>query len=61
MNNQRHGAVIVFKPGTTKEEAGKALRKIQDVLDMDYYVNPDPANLVNEFDSEWGGPVWYIP
>jgi len=31
---QRHGSVIVFKPGTTPEEAAKALEKIAEVLDL---------------------------
>jgi len=58
---QRHGALLVFKEGTTREEAVAALETIKDVLSDDYFVESDPKTLVNEFDAEWGGPVWYIP
>lgn len=30
----RHGAVIVFKKGVTKEEAARVLEKLRDVLDF---------------------------
>jgi len=47
------GTVLVFKEGVTHEQARASLEKINDVLGY--------APKVNEFDSSWGGPVWYIP
>jgi hypothetical protein len=31
---KRHGAVVVFKPGVTREQAARALASISDVLDF---------------------------
>jgi hypothetical protein len=56
---RRHGAVLVFKKGTSKKQAEAALRRVKDVIDPNYYA--DPARLVNEFEDDHGGPVWYIP
>lgn len=50
----RVGAVITFKPGVTAEQAQKVL----DALAMSGYANQTTAN---EYDSYYGGPVWYIP
>jgi hypothetical protein len=47
------GAVIIFKPGVSKNEASLALRQIQHLLD-----HPPSINM---FNPEWGGPVWYVP
>jgi hypothetical protein len=47
------GAVLVFKPGVTKEQAQAALKKLQDLLEHTPHVNT--------FNPEWGGPVWYVP
>ena len=62
---KRFGAVVTFKPGTTREEAAEALRKIEDVLNIsDFWLDrgEDPIEmLVNDFDDTYGGPVWYIP
>ena len=74
---KRHGTVIVFKPGTTPEEAVKALEKIADVLDFpefvyDYKLSATegdqrvrrPSKLIDfihDFDDKLGGPVWYLP
>ena len=60
---KRHGAVIVFKKGVGPKRAAEALAKLfrSGVLDLDYYVKQEPAALVREFDSDDGGPVWYIP
>lgn len=52
MENQ-FGTVLVFKPGTTKEQAEKILATINEHLDW----TPYPVG----FDPEYGGPVWYIP
>jgi len=57
----RLGTLLVFKEGTTNEEAIEALEKIKDVLSDDYFVDSDPDSLIHGFDPEWGGPVWYIP
>ena len=55
----RYGVVLVFRPGTTRQEAEAALGKVDHVLDRSYYVRGKPN--VNEFDEEYGGPVWYVP
>lgn len=47
------GAVLVFKPGTTVEEAQAALAKIRDVVQH--------ASGPHAFNPDWGGPVWYVP
>ncbi len=55
----RLGAVLVFKPGTTHDEAVFALAQLDDLLDKDYYVGGRPS--INSFDEQYGGPVWYVP
>jgi len=47
------GAVLVFKPSVTSEEAAKALKVLEALLDY--------VPRVNEFNPDWGGPVWYVP
>lgn len=59
MKDIRHGTVLVFKEGVTKEQAEKALETIKDVIDLDNYVAKKPT--VHEFDPKLGGPVWYLP
>jgi len=85
---KRLGAVIKFKSNVTQEEAARALRSLQLLLDVPDVVSvPDaeiqealdegrtvrydssrwhsrawtPADLVTEYDDDWGDPVWYIP
>lgn len=50
----RVGAVITFKPHVTAEEAQKVL----EAMAMAGYIHSTTAN---EYDSYFGGPVWYIP
>ena len=50
----RVGAVIVFNPGVTAEQAQKVL----DAMNIAGYITPTTAN---EYDSYFGGPVWYVP
>lgn len=47
------GAVLIFKDGTTEAEAKAVLASIEDKLER-------PATA-HEYDSRWGGPVWYVP
>lgn len=47
------GAVLVFKPGVTPEEAAKALKALEALLEY--------TPRVNTFNPDWGGPVWYVP
>ena len=47
------GAVVVFREDVTQEEAEKALKKIEHLLSY--------KPTIHGFDSDWGGPVWYIP
>jgi len=38
------GSVVVFKPGVSREQALESLRKLTDVIDLNYYVNAvDPV------------------
>ncbi len=50
-----YGTVVVFPPGTTKEEAKRMVAWMR--REMYGASIPDP----HEFDPKWGGPVWYIP
>ena len=49
----RYGSVVVFNSGVTITAAQVALESIQHLLDH--------PPMVNEFDPEMGGPVWYVP
>ena len=60
MESTQTGAVLVFKPGVTKEEAAKRLEALRDIVDLDYYY-PKGMPRINEFNPEHGGPVWYLP
>ncbi len=51
-NAKQTGAVITFKPGISKEEAQKIIRAIQSRLET---VN------VQEYNPEYGSPVFYVP
>ena len=65
----RLGTLLTFKSDISNEEAVEALEKIKGVLDLPSTsyekggkVKPfEMEDAVNEFDDEWGGPVWYIP
>lgn len=48
------GAVVVFRPGTTEEEARSALINVP-------CIDVDEGVTVNSFDPRIGSPVWYIP
>ena len=67
---KRLGVVLVFHADVTKEEAAAALAKIADVVDEGEWYPASknhPAKAkdfearVQEYDDEYGGPVWYIP
>jgi hypothetical protein len=51
-NPDKTGALLIFKDGVSKEQARKALEDLKALLDYE---------TIQEFDSRWGGPVWYIP
>jgi len=53
----RHGAIIVFKPEISKEEADKVLAALlkHELLDAAW------SSTVESFDDTVEGPVWYIP
>jgi hypothetical protein len=53
------GTVLVFKEGVSKEEAQKRLEALRDILDLGYFLSGMPQ--VQEFNPDWGGPVWYVP
>lgn len=52
-NPEQHGAVIVFRPDVSKEQAEKALEKLASLLDH--------TPRVNSFNPDWGYPVFYVP
>ena len=73
---KRIGTVVVFKAGVTQAQAADALRKIADVIDTPptSYVRSDTTkhpryvdvpfafeHTIHEYNSDHGGPVWYIP
>ncbi len=49
------GMVMVFKMGTTKAQIEKALalKGMKEILDY--------PPRINEFNPDWGGPVFYVP
>ncbi len=61
----RVASVLIFKDGVKKAEAEKALRKIQDLLEPGLWLDKDRKTTVpfrvEEYDSSWGHPVFYIP
>jgi hypothetical protein len=59
----RYGAVVVFPPNYTRQEAEDVISKISKHVDRNYYVagRSIPRTLVTAFDGRDGGPVWYIP
>jgi len=53
------GTVLVFKEGVSKEKIRERLKALNDILDLKYYL--DGKIHLNEFNPNWGGPVWYVP
>jgi hypothetical protein len=49
---KRVGAVITFEAGTTAEQIRKALEDAGLVWE---------SATVQDYDDQYGGPVWYIP
>jgi hypothetical protein len=74
---KRIGTVLVFKKDVSPEEAAKALEQIREVLDLPeksfkmeilpgkrcrtHEVPFTMPDKIEEYDDEYGGPVWYIP
>ena len=68
----RLGTVLTFAEDVTKEEAAEILTDLQvrgkvehrvHHFDMDLgrYRNSTPSDEIEEFESDHGGPVWYLP
>lgn len=61
----RIGAVIVFRAYVGKKEAAAILDGIKEFIDLNQMIGQSDGekinNTINEFDDEWGGPVWYLP
>lgn len=51
-SHEQYGAVLTFHQDLTPEEIGKALLKIDEVLD---------GLIIRPFNPEWGQPVFYVP
>jgi hypothetical protein len=70
----RAGATIVFKEGISADEAAKILAQIREHIDLPdpndkWMAKAAPSRvgqsaeriLINEFDPQWGWPVFYVP
>lgn len=57
----QHGAVIVFPEHYTAERCAEVLERIAADIDWSYYVAKTTEGLVQDFNPDEGGPVWYIP
>ena len=64
---KRVAALVYFEDGTTLEQAATVLREMKTTLDNHEHANESLRGcavenaVVNEYDSEIGSPVWYIP
>jgi hypothetical protein len=70
---KQSGAVLVFRPGVTPREAAERLEALKDILDPSYFGGelrqignqhvwvPTGGPHIHDFESDHGGPVWYIP
>lgn len=56
---KRLGAVIVFRPEVTREQAERILDSMKWVLDGSGWAGG--RTPVHDYIEEHGGPVWYIP
>jgi hypothetical protein len=54
---KRLGAVVIFKPHVTREQAVLLLTRLENVLDLERMARP----IIQEFDPDIGSPVWYVP
>ena len=54
LGESRVGAVITFKPGVSPIQAQKALEAMAVAGFID-------DTVAHEYDTYYGGPVWYIP
>lgn len=59
---KRRGVVLVFDRSVTMEEAKKIVADLaaRQVIECDGLPIGSPPK-VHEFESDHGGPVWYIP
>lgn len=53
-NKTQTGAVVTFQPGVTKEQAIKLLQQFAERLKLE-------GMNVQEYNPEWGSPVFYVP
>lgn len=56
----RYGALLVFRDGVTKEEAVEALERIATVVEPPRQPFK-MSDKIEEFDPEYGWPVFYVP
>ena len=54
-NPTQSGVVLLFRDGTSPEDAQKIVNKLAEQGDI------ENCPRVRQFDPEWGQPVWYIP
>ncbi len=69
MATVKRAALIHFEDHVSDEEARAALESIAGVLKTPFEYDWETkeqkdttvGDYVNEYDPDWGGPVWYIP
>jgi hypothetical protein len=60
-------ALVYFEDGTTVSQAKAVLRDLKDTLDNHQHPLDECDGaaidhaIINEYDPQYGGPVWYIP
>jgi len=69
----RYGALLRFRPGISRAQAVDALRKLNGLVELGgsyqsppgstprWVENNDASQLLQTYNDEHGGPVWYIP
>lgn len=55
------GAIVKFREGVTEEQAMEALHGLSEVLDLHTFEALQRGKLIEEYDPDFGEPVWYIP
>ena len=64
---KRFGTLLTFKPGTTEKQAEVALETIRaiEAVYSDSWMGiggrPRQTPRLEQFDDEYGGPVFYLP
>lgn len=57
----RYGALIIFRQGTTRQQAEEALAKIDHLIEPPNPHKKGEDSRVKDYDEAWGYPTFYIP